>query len=319
MIGLPAIAAITFHSGSRPNIETWMHTSDASIEIGVYHTADGQVTMMSLNDYILGVLAAEFQPDTPLNALKAGAVACRTYIIREKTVQGNKETIAGAHGADVTDSASLDMPIMSQQAMNAQYGVSNPGFLANLRTAIQSTDGLILTYQNKPILAFTTIVSTGQTRDAKDVIGSPVPYLKSVPCPADSKSTNRVHLFAFNQETLAKDLQISNLIPTNLKIASTDKLGFVQSVSYGKTVWSGAKFAAILNLPSSNFTFSSSTSTPSATSKQQLTIKTIGIGSDLGMSLNEASALAKSGKSWTDILQFFYPGTTRQLDADFDI
>jgi stage II sporulation protein D len=377
MIGLPAAVALTFRHGDRANIETWIHTSDASIQVSVWHTDTNQASMMPLNDYILGVLAAEFQPDSPVDALKAGAVACRTYIIREKTVHSTTQTVAGLHGADVTDSGTVDMPFLSEDEMNKKYGADAPGFLANIRTAIQSTDGLILTYQKKPILAFTTLVTPGKTRDARDVIGSPVPYLKSVPCPDDQTSANRVHVLLFKQSAIVKALSLQAVGVTdvsgagvdlkNLKVVSTDKLGFVQSVSYGKTVWSGAKFAALLGLPSSNFKLSSdagnsgigvgavtnstggtaAAGTAEAGAVQnaagasgksgssgagsgtaagsngdgggQLTVTTNGVGSGLGMSLNESSALAKSGKSWTAILDTFYPGTTRELDTDFEI
>jgi stage II sporulation protein D len=328
MIGLPATVALVFRHSARANIETWLHTSDASIEVSVWHTDTGQASMMSLNDYILGVLAAEFHPDTPVDALKAGAVACRTYIIREKTVHSTTQTVAGTHGADVTDSGAIDMPFMSQADMNKKYGVAAPTFLTNLRSAIQSTDGLILTYQKKPILAFTTLVTPGSTRDATDVIGSPVPYLKSTPCPADKTASGRVHVLVFKQSAIAKALQMTNIDLKNLKVVTTDKLGYVQSVSYGKTIWSGAKFAALLGLPSSNFTFSvgagggtgaGSGAGGNAQNVGQLSVTTSGVGSGLGMSLNEASALAESGQSWTTILNTFYPGTTRELDTDFEV
>ncbi len=309
MIGLPSLSAVLFHHTGRVSIETWVHTSDAGVQVKVYRTASNQVSIISLNDYITGVLAAEFTKDASPDALKAAAVACRTYVIHAKTTQQKEETRTNQQGADVTDSPTLDLPFMTDTSMRKQYGVDAPAFLSKLQSAVQSTDGLILTSQGKPILAFTTLVSPGTTRDAADAFGTPISYLKAIVCKEDVFAPNRIHMFTLSSRTVSQALDLSQIDLTKLTVSSIDKTGFVQTVMYGHTVWTGAKFTAALKLPSQKFSF--------VASGGKLRITTDGIGSGLGMSLNEANEMARAGKSWTNILATFYPGTTRELDTDY--
>ncbi len=308
IVGLPSLFAALFHHTDGVNIKTWVHTSDASVEVRVYNMATNQVSTMSLNDYILGVLAAQFRPDTSLAALKAGAVACRTYVIHAKIARANTATLANQHSADVTDDPGLDLPFLTLPSINRQYGINTPVFLSKLDSAIESTDGLILTAEGKPILAFTTLVSPGRTRDAAAVVGTHVSYLTSISCPDDLAAPNRTHVFLFTNTFIANALHLPEVDISRLTISSVDKTGFVQTVMYGRTVWQGTRFAAALHLPSQKFTW--------IVKDDRLQIITDGVGSGLGMSLNEAAAMAKAGKSWTDILSTFYPGTERELDVD---
>ena len=189
-------------------------------------------------------------------------------------------------------------------------------------------------------------------------------------CPADETNPKVQQTFRISVQTLAKDLGLQGTVsPGRFAVSGRDEIGYVHTVVYGSQSWSGPQFAALLHLPSSNFTLVSSssgqgvqagtgqgaqgrqtgpagkapqagqhgqtgpagpagkapqtgTAASPATSHSSTTqnspsliIETKGIGLDLGMSLNEATAMADAGKKVNQILSYFYPGTTLTSDS----
>ncbi len=308
MVGVPTLTALAVHRPGHTNqLAAWLQTTDASVAVTMYHPSTDTTSIVRLNDYLLGVLAAEFRPETPMAALQAGAVACRTYVIRAKVAKPLQPTIAGQHRADVTDEPAYDLPYFTAAKINQQYGVNAATWIADVQSAIETTDGYILTSRNEPILAFTTMVTPGRTRAATG--STPIPYLKSVSCPSDTTAQNRIQVWKFTSAELAKALHQPHVDMSKLKIGLVDAFGYVQTVTTESSVWSGASVAAMLNLPSQKFTWQ--------VKQGVLQITTDGIGSGFGMSLHEAVAQAKRGLGFGRILANFYPGTTLQFDTNF--
>ena len=127
------------------------------------------VNRVSLEAYLLGVVPGEMPKEWPLEALKAQAVAARTYAVR-----------------GLVEGRSFDL--YSDWRSQVYYGVGSEAPAAT--RAVRETRGQILTYDGKPAQVFYFSSSGGRTLSALDVFGTDVPYLVSVDDPWDEASPN---------------------------------------------------------------------------------------------------------------------------------
>ena len=131
-------------------------------------------------------------------------------------------------------------------------------------------------------------LSNGWTRDAKEVLESEdYPYLKIVECPEDIKAE--------------KQLQTVTVDDMDAEITATDTAGYVLNVRVGQENVSGEEFRNTYKLASGCFTLQRCNG--------QIRITTRGIGHGLGLSQYEANQMAKNGKTYEEILQYFFEGT----------
>ncbi|MFD1675802.1 SpoIID/LytB domain-containing protein [Alicyclobacillus fodiniaquatilis] len=306
IVGLPTAIAHIFHRGPMPDITAWLHTSDAKINVRVYDTVTSSSSNMALNTYILDVLAAECTPSTPLQSLEAAAVATRTYAVRALDKESTGSSYAASHGADVTDDGQLDLPLASASDIEDEYPDTAFQFLSQIKAAIETTDGLVLTYKQQPILAFMFDLSPGMTRSGQTALHQNLPYLKAISCPDDKADPDRVATNRFESREVAQvfsaaDIQLAKLQMDRLKD------GFVSTVTYQNHTLSGTDFANQLHLPSADFTWKVDGDT--------LVITSYGRGTDIGMSLHEADVMATKGDSWKMIVSHFYPSAKVQVDG----
>lgn len=303
IVGLPAAVARLVHH-TPPGTLVAFQTADARHAVSVYEMDTGAVVKMSVQDYVVDVLAAEFPPGTPKAALAAGAVAIRTYVAYAQSAAGKvSASIAQRHGAAVTDSGVIDLPMLKQAQQEATYGAQAGLYELRYEQAVAQTDGRILTYNGQPILSFLFPLSPGRTRDGSAVFHQALPYLAAVACPDDAQVAAGHGTFAFSALDLAQALHVplTQVAPARFRVTARDSAGFVIEVHAGARAWSGQAFAALLKLPSGDFAL--------AGTGGQLVVHTVGIGNDIGMSLHEATAMAYRGVTWQTILRTFYRGT----------
>ncbi|MCU6339437.1 SpoIID/LytB domain-containing protein, partial [Enterobacter quasiroggenkampii] len=130
-----------------------------------------------------GVLAAEMPSSFELEALKAQAMAARTYIMRRLLAQ---DTSGAPEGSDVTDTVSHQAykPLAEMERLTNEA-------TAKLSRVVEETQDQIITYEGKPIMAAFFSTSNGYTENSEDYWGNPVPYLKSVASPWDERVAPR--------------------------------------------------------------------------------------------------------------------------------
>ena len=216
-------------------------------------------------------------------------------------------------GADVTDSGQWDLPLLTAAAQDAKWGSQVDAVRAQYEAAILATDGLIVTYHAKPILAFAFQLSPGITRSAAEVFGQSIPYLQAVACPDDKKVAQQP-LQTCSPAQLAARLGIpaKSVNVNQFTVTSRASSGFVVGVRGPQGgSWSGSAFAKALSLPSADFTLKAS--------QGNLTVQSFGIGQDVGLSLHEATVLAAKGETWQHILARFYPGTAITPDVNYNL
>lgn len=125
----------------------------------------------SLESYLYGVVPAEAVPSWPQEALKAQAVAARTYALYTMKQNSNK-------AYDV-------VPTTSHQVYNGQSGEYD-----STNRAVDATKGMVMMYKGAPIQALFHADGGGYTEDSVNVWGSDVPYLKGVKDYADNGDTS---------------------------------------------------------------------------------------------------------------------------------
>lgn len=158
--------------GLAQDISTVQHAEDLPGAVGVAAVTqvpetvrvlmpDGAVVVMDFEEYLRGVVPSEVPPSWPREALRAQAVAARSYAATRR-----------AHlnvGADVCTTTHC-------QVWNNRYYDTTD-------RAIADTRGVVGRYQGNIIYAFFFAHCDGRTRNNEEVwAGAPVPYLRSVPC-----------------------------------------------------------------------------------------------------------------------------------------
>lgn len=246
---------------------------------------------MGLEDYITGVVLAEMPASYDSEALKAQAVAARTYAVNKIR--------SGAHegGAVCTDYACCQAYISPE---NYTGGEEN---LKKVKEAVSDTAGEIMTYEGEPITAVFHSMSAGRTTSAESAWGSSVPYLCAVESPLEETEENfvtyvSVPLSEFSEKLKTLSDEYSGT--TEIGEISTDKSGYVKSAVIGGVAFTGSDLRTLFNLRSTNFVLSSDGVTALFTVK--------GYGHGVGMSQHGANLLAQKGENYREILKNYYTG-----------
>ena len=152
---------------------------EQTITVGVHLTDEDVVVQMTLEEYITCVVAAEMPYTFYTEALKAQAVAARTYCIY-KLYEGSDH----GNGAEVCSDYSHCAAFVTRDDLLERYGeqVTN-SIVTKISNAVRDTEGQILTYDNKPILAVFHSRSYKYTESSLNIWGGYRPYLVSVPTP----------------------------------------------------------------------------------------------------------------------------------------
>lgn len=245
-------------------------------KINVYFHKENVVKTMSLEKYLQGVLSAEMSEGFHIEALKAQAVAARTYTISKLN--------AGLHkgGAGIcTDSTHC-------QAYNENYTKNS-----KIQEAVKDTKGEIATYGGVPVRAVFHSASCGFTENSADVWGGELPYLKSVESD-DSLCPDYITTVVFKKDELKDLLEIDNL---SWEIARSES-GRVKEIVFGGCTFKGTEIRNKLNLRSTCFRIEE---------KDENMIFTVkGYGHGVGMSQWGAEAMARDGKGYKKILRHYY-------------
>lgn len=153
--------------------------------IAVYLSQSGQIETLPLEDYVTGVVAAEMPASFQPEALKAQAIAARTFIVR-RLLAGDVSGVPAA-GAIVTDTVA-HQAYLSQAALEEKFvRAGRADDLAKLRRAVLETRGSVMVYNGEPITASFFAASGGYTENSEDYWSAAVPYLRSVASPWEEK------------------------------------------------------------------------------------------------------------------------------------
>lgn len=263
------------------------------------------VKEVNWTEYLAGILAGEMSEDSDIEALKAQAVVIRTQIYQELS--------------DTEDKV-LTEDYLTRDEMEKRWGADKfRSCYEKYIRAVEETDDTVLMYGDACAWTPFHQSSCGMTRSAAEVLGSEeYPYIAVRECALDKEAEEEIGAFHFtyrevqemcrdflvaeeNTETASQGYSFADF-----EILSYDSAGYVSKLRIGNTECTGDQFRDALSLPSSCFSLSEG--------ENELIITTTGRGHGLGMSLWTARKMAGEGKSYGEILTFFYEGTELRND-----
>ena len=263
------------------------------------------VEEMTMEQYLLGVLRAEMPASFELEALKAQAIAARTYTLCKM----NGGEIANHPDADACDDINCCKAYMTAADAAAQWGGMAVYYEEKLLRAVRETDGQVVLYEGEPILAVFCSSVGGSTQNACAVWQRDLPYLVSVPSPeTEALVPNYYSTVRFSAEEFrslvhaacpAADLSGS---PEGwIRDIRRSDAGFVTHLTVGGAEMRGNDLRTALSLRSPSFTVEAD--------GDALTFRVTGYGHGVGMSQYGANAMAQEGKTCAEILTHYFTGT----------
>lgn len=240
---------------------------------------------LSLDEYGIGILAREIKAETEPEALKAQSVLIRTSIYKNIRDRGS-DTI-------------LEKEYWTRRQMETNWGADHYGeYYEKMKEAWDSTKGEVLLYDGNLILTPYHFLSNGKTRSGNEVFGcEEYPYLQIKECPQDIEA--------------AEAMTVSMIQGTDMEVVKMDSAGYVMEVRCGSEFINGEEFRDTYHLASACFTLQDYDGQTRVTAK--------GIGHGLGMSQYTAEKMAEEGKSYEEILQYFFTNVSLEEVTDIVI
>ena len=260
------------------------------------------VEIMALDVYLQGVVRGEMPASFELEALKAQAAAERTYIYYQLAA-GRKE----AHpNADVCTDPSCCNAWLSEEAAREKWGGDFDGWESRIEEAVAATDGQVALYDGQPILAVFHSSSAGKTAGAGDVWSGDMPYLRSVDSPEGEETVPNYYSAAEFTAAEAKallaqahpELTFSGGPDKWFGAVEKDESGRVGTVEVCGAPLRGVEVRRIFSLRSACFTIDAAA--------DRVTFRVTGYGHGVGMSQYGANELARQGRTWQEILLWYY-------------
>lgn len=257
---------------------------------------------MDMQDYLLGVVAAEMPADFQPEALKAQAVAARSYALY--CAAGRK------HGeADVCTDYHCCQAWLSDDALRENWGAAYGAKLQKIRAAVSDTDGEYLSYEGRPVFAAFHSSSPGATEDCGEIWNAQ-PYLVSVSSPESAEtvpgyvSSLVCEALDFRDALLSvcPEADFSGPEESWIGALTRDGSGRVASAVLGGEEFSGVALRSLFSLRSTAFTLEYADG--------RFVFTVTGSGHGVGMSQYGAEVMASDGADYREILSHYYPGTS---------
>lgn len=268
----------------------------------------GTAEAFSLSEYLPGVVAGEMPASFEPDALRAQAVAARSYAL------AHIEAPPAAHPQyALCDEPGCCEVYLTEEERRERWGAQYALWEERIEEAVRDTDGVYLVYDGEPITACFHASSAGYTETGAAVWGNSVPYLVSVSSPETADDVpNFVTTAEFSPEEFRErilaafpEAGLSALPPDWLGERTVDPSGRVSSVRIGSAVIPGTEMRSLFSLRSANFTL--------VWTGRSFLFTVAGSGHGAGMSQYGANVMAKQGAAWQDILTHYYPGASLTL------
>ncbi|MBQ2061968.1 MAG: stage II sporulation protein D [Oscillospiraceae bacterium] len=278
--------------------------TDADVTVRVWNGE--RVVVTTLADFLPGVVGGEMPAAFEPAALAAQAVAERTYIYYYL----HKGPKSAHPDADVCTDPGCCSAWLSPEEARQRWGDRYEEYSARVGDAVAETDGQIILYDGAPIMAAFHSSSAGATADSGQVWAADLPYLRSVASPETEDTVPNYYSVTtldpadFRAILQAKhpEAELSDSPAEWITGVVYDGTGRVERLTVGGVTVSGVEMRAMYSLRSACFTV--------AAEGEGVVFRVTGYGHGVGMSQYGANELAKQGKTWREILQWYYTGVT---------
>ena len=274
--------------------------------IDIYNADENKTIKMNIEEYLYGVLSSEMPSTFNEEALKAQAIAARTYVIykiENNIKSGHKNAVVCTNSYHCQAYTSYEnlKKIKGEDWIKSDY--------SKIKKVVDSTKGQILTYDSKAILPLYFSTSSGKTENSVDVFSTQYPYLVSVDSPYEENSPKYLTTYSVEKSKFIKyikntypKLNISlDKLDDEIEIESRTEGGCVKTIKVGNIKMSGISMRKIFNLNSANFTINCNNN------EVKFTVK--GYGHGVGMSQWGAEGMAQKGYKYYDILFHYFKGS----------
>ena len=263
-----------------------------NINIRVLQVNKNKILELDLEDYVRGVIAGEMPISFDIEALKAQAVAARTYALRRINVN-NKY--------DVVDTV-MNQVYIDDEALKLKWGNRYEEYMLKINNAVNSTKGEYVDYNGTyaDTLFFST--SVGNTENSEEVFGNKVSYLRSVSSEWDSEvSPVYEESKIFTRDEFCNKLGLIDCSKIYFSILDSTSTGRIKKLTINNKTFSGSTVAYYLGIRSNYFNIK--------IENNKVVITTRGFGHGVGMSQYGAEGMASNGYLYKEILEHYYKGT----------
>lgn len=297
-------ASVTAAEEPKPQ-EKPLYTKAADKNAQVCALIDGSAQDISMQEWLIGVVAAEMPASFEPEALAAQAVAARTYTLYRQQVSPSAN-----HAEEVCGNAECCKAYASPESLMELWGDDYDANLEKITAAVVSTDGQILVWEDEPILAVFHSSSGSSTESSENVWGTALPYLVSVTSPEDASIVpNHSTEVVFSAEEflsifLAAHPEASaEGEPADwFSSMSYTEGGRLGSISICGVRLKGTELRELFGLRSADISL--------RVTGNEISFRVVGYGHGAGMSQYGANAMALSGADAEEILAHYYPGAS---------
>lgn len=285
-IGLLPYMGTQIYQKYRPSAD-WEQSAGGFL---IHMKVNGIDRILESDAYISGAMAAVLEPDTHPEVYKTMAVLLRTYIAYM------------AKNGTLVDGQLLGLSWLSPEQRKIK-GIDED----ILQTAICETDGeMIYDAAETLILPLFFDISNGTTRSFSEVWSGEVSYLTNVDSAWDKGAGDYVQTQYLTREKIARLLDIdtpsAKMWNTQwLQIVEKDSAGYIRQIQVGGMTYAGEAFRCCLGLNSACFDYEIKSG--------GIEFTCYGKGHGVGLSIYGANAMAEEGKTWEEILLWYFPGT----------
>ena len=259
--------------------------------VRVKRDSTGTIERVPFEEYIIGVVAGEMPASFDIEALKAQAVAARSYVLTKMNQNRN-------NAYDVVDTISNQV-YLDDSKLRSNWGSNYDINISRIMEAVISTRGKYLTYNGEVVNAFFFSTSVGKTENCVDVFGGNLPYLVSVDSSWDEEVSP---VFAVEKNYTLNDFYAGLELPyaddISIDILDTTSTGRIKKIKINDKEFTGSEVASLLSLRSAFFEITQD--------GDEVIIDTKGYGHGVGMSQYGALGMARNGYNYEEILKHYY-------------
>jgi len=278
----------TTNSSNDYNKPNYKENNVAQGKVITLRRTNGEVLQINLEEYLIGVVAAEMPAFFNEEALKAQAVVARTYTL--KLIETGRE---------LTDNVSTQA-YKSNGELQSMWGSNYNKYYNKIKDAVSKTNGLCIKYNGSLIDAVYHSTSNGYTEDAVNVWKNDVPYLKTVTSPWDTSASSFLRTTNVGFNKISNVLGINFNSSSSIEIISKDESGRISRIKFNDKEITGIEIRNLLGLRSTDFDFN--------ITDNGVAFTTRGYGHGVGMSQYGANGMASAGYTFDKILNYYYPG-----------
>ena len=271
------------------NDEITFNFSENSV-VRVYRNETGLIDIVPLEEYVVGVVAGEMPINFEIEALKAQAVASRSYVMKqiEKNINNNY---------DVVDTV-MNQVYLDRQHLISVWSSSYIDNINKIKLAVLSTKGEYLSYDGKVVEALFFSTSPGITENSEEIFVSKEPYLRSVVSTWDEISPVYSITITYSLKEFCNLLNITYKEKLDIEVLENTTTGRTKKIKINNKEMTGNYVCSKLSLNSTYFKIFQD--------EEKVIIKNKGYGHGVGMSQYGAEGMARAGYTYDKILKYYY-------------